>query len=287
MNYRDALHYMSLHWREVVVSQREQQRKVCKEQRLEAQRQFEARRAEALAREEAKRAEQLLEESQAKLKKFEVNVATAIEQSQLGEPVFWGSWRVFLAFLFLLLGFWEFVLRRLGRLLVSFLRPARNHALLTEASLRRQVDEQDKKVSELKEDVDATKQLCRSQEEMLHAVMRHPLMAAADCDQGTRHSSEPIAMQQSDTCSEVWSHTSWLEISEREELVTNSLSKISAGGTDSPEPCCYLQESLFLAEDKGKYIPGFALYEGCKISAADGTVIRVTWQCCVFAVPTV
>lgn len=159
---------------------------------------------------------------------------------------------------------------------MSFLPPARDHALLAEASLRRQVDEQHETVNQLKEDVTAMKQqLCRSQEEMLHSGLRHPSMAAADCDQGTRQSSDPIAMQQSETCSEIWSHTFWLEISEREALVTNSLSKISAGGTDSPEPCCYLQESLFLAEDKGKYIPGFALYEGCKISAADGTVIRV------------
>ncbi|CAE7396453.1 unnamed protein product [Symbiodinium sp. CCMP2456] len=221
----------------------------------------------------AKKTEQLFVETQAKVKKAE---AKETEASLHSETATWGSWRYFVAVPFLLLCFWEFAPRCFGRSLASFLCPARNYAFGTEASLKRRMDAQDKAVKQLKEDVDAIKdQLCRSKQQIPISGMRQQLMAAVDSDQGVRQSSEPIAMQQSETCSEVWSHTSWLEISEREEFETNSLSKISAGGTDSPEPCCYLQESLFLAEDKGKYIPGFALYEGCKISAADGTVIRV------------
>ena len=64
-------------------------------------------------------------------------------------------------------------------------------------------------------------------------------------------------------------------------LIQECLVEPPQGGTDSPEPCCFLQESLFLAEDKRTYIQGFDLHLGCKISAADGTVIRVTWLCCI------
>ena len=64
-------------------------------------------------------------------------------------------------------------------------------------------------------------------------------------------------------------------------LIQKCLVEPPQGGTDSPEPCCFLQESLFLAEDKRTYIQGFDLHLGCKISAADGTVIRVTWLCCI------
>jgi len=117
----------------------------------------------------------------------------------------------------------------------------------------------------MEEHLDAMKvQLCRSRQDTKPSAV-----------EGTTHPTEVIAVPQADDASEVWSHTSWVEISRCEALAANSLPKISAGGTDSPEPCCFLQESLFLAEDKRTYIQGFDLHLGCKISAADGTVIRV------------
>ncbi|CAE7396435.1 unnamed protein product [Symbiodinium sp. CCMP2456] len=342
MSYREALRYMSFRWRKVVVSEHDQQRKVCEEQRssagkVEAQRRFEARRAEAQAKEAAKeaeaneapwraraeaaeealkRAEQLCRESQAKVKKAE---AEAKRKREFNQPAVPGSWRFVLASVFLLLCFCALVPRRFGKLLASFLCPARDRTVDTGDGLKRSSEELEKAVCQMREvmveEFDASKnQLCPKQQEakvpsaageqivmqladqladngkallQLKGVMEEHLdamkfqlrrkkqEAKPSAVEDTTHPTEEIAMPQADDASEVWSHTSWVEVNSCEALAANSLPKISAGGTDSPEPCCFLQESLFLAEDKRTYIQGFDLHLGCKISAADGSVIRV------------
>ena len=71
----------------------------------------------------------------------------------------------------------------------------------------------------MEEHLDAMKvQLCRSRQDTKPSAV-----------EGTTHPTEVIAVPQADDASEVWSHTSWVEISRCEALAANSLPKISAG----------------------------------------------------------
>ena len=303
-SHNDDLRHISMRFAEAVSLETEQQRKVCEDQRVSAEKvtalqQFEARRAEAQAKEEAKKAEaegaqRSHEAWQARAEAAENGLKRAKESAKRAEQLLKesqteaeakgtrcliqfavpGSWRYVLACLLLLVCFCALVPRRFGKLLASFLCPARDRTVDAGDRQTRPSEELVKAVRRLREamveEFDTLKdQLCPKQQEakvpstageqlvlqladqladngkallQLKGVMEEHLDAMKvqlcrsrqdtkpSAVEGTTHPTEVIAMPQADDASEVWSHTSWVEISRCEALAANSLPKISAGG---------------------------------------------------------
>lgn len=270
------------HWTAAVRSEMEEQRQICtklpdSDEKLQwwyekfpaknqvsegvkkseaegMQKRLEECQATAHAREEAlRRSEQLVKEIQARVKDAKASGTKNIEEfAETAQSV-----RFFLPFLFLLGCFCE-VIRYFGKQIVWPWCSARGRTFTTETCSHRGM-------ALLNED--AVEELRVIKDQLFQ-------LTAAAAAEGASKLMEGTTTRLADNDSEVWSHASWQEIGEGEAPAENSLSMISAGGTDSPERC-YVQGSLFLAEDKRTYIPGFALYEGCKISAVDGSIIRV------------
>ena len=210
---------------------------------------------EALSRFEAsvKRAEQLLKESQARVENAEARGTKATQDSQLHETADWRPWQLLISFLLLLFCFWGVTVgcsKRRAREQGKVLHQP-NEDMVEELDAMKDRSEQaanapsgavgathraeqivTQLADQLAEALREFKELMREHLDVMKegqlGLRKQEASAAGAVKEGATHPAEQLATRAADDASEVWSHTSWMEVSTAEALVANS-SKISAG----------------------------------------------------------